>query len=151
MTNAPFGTSLGNGMTLDRARAGAGESLADLRAGRDGLVGVEQDDVAGLVVGAEHEDFRHERADLLRRKIDDRDDPAADQLAGTVVRGDLGARALDAERTEVDPEPVGRSPRLGELPRVGDDANTHLYLLEVGPGDRHRACGAPSEPSVVPG
>jgi len=78
--------------------ASAGESLADLRAGRDGLIGVEQDDFPGLVVGAEHEDLGDERADLLGVKVDDRDDPPADELGRPVVRGDLRARALDTER-----------------------------------------------------
>jgi len=44
---------------------------------------VEQDDLSGIVVGPEHEDLRQERADLLRRKVDDRDDPAADQVTLT--------------------------------------------------------------------
>src|SRR3972149_961529 len=42
-------------------------SLADLRAGGDGLVGVEQDDLARRVVRAEDQHLRHEGADLLRR------------------------------------------------------------------------------------
>src|SRR5712691_11258601 len=123
--------------------------LADLRARRDGRVGVEQDHLALLVVGAEHQHFRDERADLLRREVDDRDHAPADQLPGPIVGRDLGARALDAELAEVDPEPVRRTPRLRELHGVADDAHAHIDLLEVPPGDRH--CSGAREPGRIGG
>src|SRR5437773_5513046 len=116
---------------LTSGAQGRGESLADLRAGRHGLVRMEQDHLAGLVVGAEHEDLRQERPELLGRKVDDRNHAPADQLSGLVLPGDLGARALDAEGTEVDPQLKGRAARLGELTGVGDHADTHVDLLEV--------------------
>src|SRR5262249_31842609 len=124
------GLPSGAGFTPPRRRRGAGESLADLRAGRDRRGRVEQDDGARRVVGPHDEDFGEEGADLLRRKVDDRDHQAADQVARTVVRRDLGARALDAEWAEVDPELVSRTPRLGERARVGDDTDAHVDLLE---------------------
>src|SRR5438309_2192072 len=87
--------------------------LADLAARRDGLVDVEQHDLTALVVGAHHEHFGDEGADLLGREVDDGDHPAADEVGGGVARGDLGARALDAQLgAEVDPETVGGLARL---------------------------------------
>src|SRR5436309_11674850 len=117
-------------MRVYRAPAREADS-ADLRAWRDRPVWVEQDDLASFVVGAEHQHLRDERADLLRREVDDRDHPPADQLLGPVVDRDLRARALDAERAEVDPEAVRRTPRLGARASVGDDTHPHVDLLEV--------------------
>src|SRR5205823_14819468 len=57
--------------------------------------------------------------DLYTLSLHDALPISADQRLGLVVGRDLGARALDAERAEIDPEPVRRTPRLGELPRRG--------------------------------
>src|SRR5438132_1553408 len=131
-----------------------GRRLADLAAGGDGLVDVEQHDLTAVVVRAHHQDLGDERADLLGREIDDGDHPPADEVGGGVVRGDLGARALDPQLgAEVDPEAVGWLARLREIPGVGDDTDAHVDLRKVRPGDGHGARRAPSgsEPSVVPG
>jgi hypothetical protein len=48
---------------------------------RDGLVGADQHDRAGLIGKAEHEHLGDEFADLLRREIDDRRDLPADGRA----------------------------------------------------------------------
>ena len=62
------------------------------RAERHVGVGREQDHAALLVGGAEHEHLGAHRADLARREVDDRDDPAALELLAGVV-GDLRARS----------------------------------------------------------
>src|SRR5215468_8720945 len=78
--------------------------LSDLRSGRHVEIGAEENDLAALAVRAEHEHLGHERADLLGREVHDGDHPSSDQRGGGVVIRDLGARALDAERTEIDPQ-----------------------------------------------
>jgi len=109
---------------------------------------VEQDDLSGIVVGPEHEDLRQERADLLRRKVDDRDDPAADQVTRTVVGRDPGARALDAERAEVDPEPVRGAPGFGELPRAS--VTTPMRMSTFSKSGNRSAVRMPGAPGGWP-
>src|SRR5881397_2490959 len=107
-------------------------ALADLAAGRDGLVDVEQDDLAALVVGADHEHLGDEGTDPPGREVHDSDHAPPDQLGGGVVRGDLGARALRAELgPKVDPQLERGATGLGKRLGVGDDADTHVDFLEI--------------------
>ncbi len=78
-----------------------------------------------LVVRAEDEHFGDEWADLLGREIDHGDDAPADELGRPIAISDLGARALHAERSEVDPQLEGGLPGFGEGLGI-DDTPTRM-------------------------
>src|SRR5882724_1792890 len=78
-----------------------------------------------------------EGADLLGREVHDGDHLPAHELLRSVIRRDLGARALDPERSEVDPQAQGGPPRLRKRPGLGDDTDTHVDFLKIRPRERH--------------
>ena len=85
---------------------------------------------------ARDQHFGLERADALRRKVDDADHLAADQLVLAVQRDDLRARLADADlRAEVDPQLPGRLARLGKVEHFENRSDTQLDALEIGPLD----------------
>src|SRR5262249_30985645 len=131
--------------------AASGSEAADLGAANDCAIGLEQNHLTGVVVGSEDEDLGHEWPDLLWREVHDGNDVATDELVDAIVPGDLSARALDAEWTEVDPELIGGTASFGELASVGHHTDTHIDLLEVLPRDRNARLPAVEEAERRPG
>jgi len=93
---------------------------------------------------------------LLRREVDHGDDVTPEQLLEPVMPGALGARPRDAERPDVDPQPVRQPACLGKLAGVSDDAYPDVDLVEVGvlergPRARPEPRVAWSEPASLAG
>ena len=82
---------------------------------RNGLVGIDEDDVLVVVAEAERQDFRLEGSDLARREVDHGADLATDQVGRAVVLRDLGrARFVTDLGAEIDDEFQRRFARFGE-------------------------------------
>src|SRR6266545_7436138 len=78
--------------------------LTDLRPRQNLEVRTQQDDMPRLVVRSQHQHLRDEGPDLLGHKINYGHHPTADEVTRRVAVGDLRARALHAQRSEIDPE-----------------------------------------------
>src|SRR5206468_10421339 len=88
---------------------------------------------------AERQDFGEKVRDLARREVHHRQDQLSHEIGPVVVLGDLRARALHAELSEIDPQLVSGFARLGEVLDLDDPAHADVDLGEVVPGDRgHR-------------
>ena len=102
---------------------GTGRRLEQPRAVRHRLIRREQHDLASLVGKAQRQHFGHRRTDLPRRKVDDRRDLPPGKLLKRVIRGNLRAALLLADRrAEIDAQPVARLARFGK--RFGSDDRT---------------------------
>src|ERR1700754_3792337 len=91
------------------------------------LVRRKQRDVAGLIGKAQHQHFRHELADLPRRKIDDGGDLPADQRGDLVILRDLRAGAPGADAAaEIDGQLQRGLARLGKQLGADDGADADV-------------------------
>src|SRR5437867_9240909 len=94
-------------------------------------VRAEQDDPSIRLDRPETKDLRHERTDLARRKVRDRDDRPTDQIVAVVPRLDRGRGPAHAVGPEIDSEPVRRIARLGEVLGGNDPTDAHFNPLKV--------------------
>src|SRR3990172_4100530 len=98
--------------------------------------------------GAEAEDLRPERPDLPRREVRHRNHVATEQFLLRVPALDCRGRLPDAERPEIDLQPVRGIAGLGEVLHVQDLPDTHLHFLEILEGNRrHALLGAERAPA----
>ena len=121
-----------------------------------GLVGREEDDCAVLIRKPDGQHLRHKLADLPGRKIDDCRHLPSDQLLGSVVDCNLGARPLCPERRpEIDRQLVGWLACFRERLCLDDGADADVDGEELVEGDRRGGriadvvikmhCGFPDE------
>src|SRR5213083_276074 len=98
-------------------------------------VRAEQDDPSIRLDRPETKDLRHERTDLARRKVRDRDNRPTDQIVAVVPRLDRGRGPAHAVGPEIDSELVRRIARLGEVLGGNDPTDAHFDPLKVLEGD----------------
>src|SRR3989440_3535232 len=91
----------------------------------------EQYDSAIRIGNAQDEDLGAYGTDLSRRKVEDGDDQLAAQILRAVMRRQLGARAPDAERPEIDAKLVGGLAGFRKGLGFEDPADAHVDPLEV--------------------
>ena len=112
------------------------KALHQLPPVRHRLVGCGQHDSAGFVLEAERQHLGAHRADLARRKVDDAENLAADEVFRRVVHGDLRGGFLQPDLgAEVDRQFPGGLPRLRKGCRFDDRPDADLDPLEIGIGD----------------
>src|SRR6266705_578411 len=99
------------------------------------LVRAEQDDPSIRLDRPETKDLRHERTDLARRKVRDRDDRPTDQMVAVVPGLDGGRGRAHAVGPEIDSELVRRIARLVEVLGGNDPTDAHLDPLKILEGD----------------
>src|SRR5437867_6215521 len=94
-------------------------------------VWAEQDDPAIRLDRAEAKDLGHERADLARWEVRDRDDRPTDEISYAVPRLNRGGGLANAMGPEIDPELVGRIASLRKILAGNDPTDAHFDFLEV--------------------